>query len=266
MTTGEKLTRLRRERGWTQEQLASILDVSRQSVSKWESDLSYPETEKLIRLANLYNCSMDYLLRDVPEGEAPAPEQASRREDSGKRVSLSIDFNSISFERKSKRTIRGLPLWHVNLGFGCRARGVFALGFVAEGVVSVGLLSLGVVSLGLLSLGLLAWGVLALGLVAGGSFALGVIAMGAVCVGVVSIGAVATGLFAAGAKATGVYFAIGDHASALIAVGKTIAQGTLYRKLGFDLSPGEVSEIKTLLAANTPAILGWARWLIGLFL
>ena len=64
MTLGEKLSKLRKEYNYTQEQLADILRVSRQSVSKWESDIAYPETEKLIELGKLFECSMDYLLKD----------------------------------------------------------------------------------------------------------------------------------------------------------------------------------------------------------
>lgn len=62
MTTGEKLTILRKEKNITQEQLAEILDVSRQSVSKWETDASFPETDKLIQLSRLFACSIDFLL------------------------------------------------------------------------------------------------------------------------------------------------------------------------------------------------------------
>lgn len=64
MTLGEKLTKLRKEYNYTQEQLADILGISRQSISKWESDIAYPETEKLIELGKLFECSMDYLLRE----------------------------------------------------------------------------------------------------------------------------------------------------------------------------------------------------------
>ena len=64
MTLGEKLSKLRKEYNYTQEQLAEILGVSRQSISKWESDIAYPETEKLIELGKLFECSMDYLLKD----------------------------------------------------------------------------------------------------------------------------------------------------------------------------------------------------------
>ena len=64
MTFGEKLSKLRKEYNYTQEQLADILGVSRQSISKWESDIAYPETDKLIELGKLFDCSMDYLLKE----------------------------------------------------------------------------------------------------------------------------------------------------------------------------------------------------------
>ena len=64
MTLGEKIARQRKESNYTQEQLADILGVSRQSISKWESDIAYPETDKLIELGKLFDCSMDYLLKE----------------------------------------------------------------------------------------------------------------------------------------------------------------------------------------------------------
>ena len=64
MTLGEKIVKQRKELNYTQEQLADILGVSRQSISKWESDIAYPETDKLLELGKLFNCSMDYLLRE----------------------------------------------------------------------------------------------------------------------------------------------------------------------------------------------------------
>jgi transcriptional regulator with XRE-family HTH domain len=68
MTLGEKISKLRKNCNYTQEQLAEILGVSRQSISKWESGISYPETDKLIRMGKLFACSMDYLLNeDVTE-------------------------------------------------------------------------------------------------------------------------------------------------------------------------------------------------------
>lgn len=67
MTVGEKITKLRKEQNLTQEQLAEILKVSRQSVSKWERDDAYPDTEKLIRISKIFDCSLDYLLKDEIE-------------------------------------------------------------------------------------------------------------------------------------------------------------------------------------------------------
>lgn len=64
MTLGEKISKQRKELNYTQEQIAEILGVSRQSISKWESDIAYPETEKLIELGKLFDCSMDYLLKE----------------------------------------------------------------------------------------------------------------------------------------------------------------------------------------------------------
>ena len=64
MTLGEKISKLRKEYNYTQEQLADICGVSRQSISKWESDITYPETEKLIEIGKVFHCSMDYLLKD----------------------------------------------------------------------------------------------------------------------------------------------------------------------------------------------------------
>lgn len=67
MTIGEKITKIRKEQNLTQEQFAELMQVSRQSVSKWELDSVYPDTEKLIRLSKLFGCSLDYLLKDEIE-------------------------------------------------------------------------------------------------------------------------------------------------------------------------------------------------------
>jgi|SRR6056297_293963 len=64
MLFGEKLQSLRRQKGMSQEQLAIQLGVSRQAVSKWELNDSIPDTEKIIRLSDLFNVSTDYILKD----------------------------------------------------------------------------------------------------------------------------------------------------------------------------------------------------------
>lgn len=62
MTTGEKIAALRKEKGITQEALAERLRVARQSVSRWEMDAALPETEKLMKLSRILECSIDFLL------------------------------------------------------------------------------------------------------------------------------------------------------------------------------------------------------------
>lgn len=64
MKLSEKIMLLRKEKGMTQEELASICNVSRQSISKWEADIALPETEKLLILGEAFQVSMDILLKD----------------------------------------------------------------------------------------------------------------------------------------------------------------------------------------------------------
>ncbi len=63
MGFNENLQNLRKIKNMSQEQLAEKLEVSRQSVSKWESGNGYPETEKLITICEIFDCSMDNLLK-----------------------------------------------------------------------------------------------------------------------------------------------------------------------------------------------------------
>ena len=60
----EKIINLRKTNGMTQEELAAICNVSRQSISKWEADIALPETEKLLILGDTFRVSMDILLKD----------------------------------------------------------------------------------------------------------------------------------------------------------------------------------------------------------
>ena len=60
----EKLQKLRKEKNMSQEQLADLLDVSRQSVSKWESGTTYPEMDKLLSLCKIFDVTLDDLTND----------------------------------------------------------------------------------------------------------------------------------------------------------------------------------------------------------
>lgn len=64
MTFGEKLLKLRKEKGLSQETLAEQIGTTRQAVSKWENNQGFPETEKLLQLSNIFETSVDFLLKD----------------------------------------------------------------------------------------------------------------------------------------------------------------------------------------------------------
>lgn len=70
MILADKITDLRKKNGWSQEELASQLGVSRQAVSKWESASSIPDLDKIIKMSNIFEVSTDYLLKDSIEEES----------------------------------------------------------------------------------------------------------------------------------------------------------------------------------------------------
>lgn len=267
MTLGEKIAKQRKEYNYTQEQLAEILGVSRQSISKWESDIAYPETEKLIKIGKLFECSMDYLLKDeITEKTGQHAETAISVLEK-----LHTTIRNQCRERKSGKLICGMPLYHIGrdasgfFAIGLKAKGVFAIGLRARGILSLGLLSCGVISIGLLSIGLIALGALALGLLSVGSIAFGSFAVGAISIGILSFGALSIGCFSSGALAIGHYIAVGDHARAAIAIGDTEAAGTVYQHL--TTIPGvDISYVKAWLNANVPPVLSWANAIFQFFL
>lgn len=228
MTTGEKITYERKKLGLTQQQFADELGVTRQAVSRWESDLAFPETDTLIKMSKMFNCTTDYLLK-YDSGENEKGEQG------GTERRFTVDPFKWSYEYKSERQIFGMPLVHINIGLGRKAHGFFSVGLISSGVFSAGILSAGVFSFGCLSLGLLslgafslgglALGAVALGLLAFGGVALGLIVFGGLALGLFSFGGCSVGLFAVGGYADGVYVAVGDTAYARIAFGETTARG-----------------------------------------
>lgn len=68
MSFSENLRQIRKEKNLSQEDLAELLDVSRQAVSKWEQENGYPETEKLMQIAQKLDVSLDSLLLDRKQG------------------------------------------------------------------------------------------------------------------------------------------------------------------------------------------------------
>ena len=125
MIFADKLIQLRKKNGWSQEDLANEIGVSRQSVSKWESAQSVPDLNKVLKLSKIFNVSTDYLLKDEieePDEKKPEPVPAAEEkpvdEDA---VTLSIGEVTDYFKRTNRTTIlksaafAGLIIWPVSI-------------------------------------------------------------------------------------------------------------------------------------------------------
>ena len=90
MILADKIMEERKKNGWSQEELAEKLGVSRQAVSKWESAGSIPDLQKVIQLATVFGVSTDYLLRDelTPEQNTPNIYPESERNETLRKVSM----------------------------------------------------------------------------------------------------------------------------------------------------------------------------------
>lgn len=83
MIFADKLSILRKKSGWSQEDLAELMNVSRQAVSKWEGAQSIPDLEKMVKLSELFGVSTDFLLKDEIEETND--------------INLSIDIDKIKY-------------------------------------------------------------------------------------------------------------------------------------------------------------------------
>ena len=252
MTLGEKIYTLRTERGMSQEAFGEMLGVSRQSVSKWETDQSVPELDKIVAISNVFTVSTDYLLKETAQRQS-LPE---------------MQRPVFHYEYRSRKTIKGVPLVHVN--FGLRpvcAKGIIAIGNIATGVVAIGIAGVGVIALAPVAVGLLlALGALTVGGMAWGSLAIGIIAGGAVSFGIFSMGGLAVGQFSFGAMALGQQVAIGDVAYGNIALGFSEAHGTIFEEIraadgSFDRQ-AMLAAIDANVAGYWNIFAGWMKWLI----
>lgn len=72
MILADKIIELRKKEGWSQEELAEKLSVTRQSVSKWEGAQSIPDLDKVVQMSRLFGVTTDYLLKDELEESQPA--------------------------------------------------------------------------------------------------------------------------------------------------------------------------------------------------
>ena len=97
MILADKIIRLRKRNGWSQEDLAEKMNVSRQAVSKWESAQTVPDLEKILMLGDLFGVTTDYLLKDEIESE----EFSSGGEDSAVRRLTLAETNEYLALRKT---------------------------------------------------------------------------------------------------------------------------------------------------------------------
>ena len=213
MDFSEKLITLRKQAGLSQEQLADRLGVTRQSVSKWESGAAFPELVKIISLSEMFDVSVDYLVKDDME----EPEQAGEMGTDTARLEQKVDdltryVKGSFYAYDSQTRIFGLPLVSIRVGFVRRQQ--MSWENVAKGILAIGNAAIGVVSLGLVSVGLLSFGCIALGLLALGVIAMGALSLGVVALGLLSFGVCAMGLYAGGVCAVGSKIAVGVAAAA----------------------------------------------------
>lgn len=96
MNIADRLKELRKKAGYSQEQLAELLDISRQAVSKWESGQGNPDIENVIRLTEIYGVSADHILLGREENEAskvPEPQENIKKErnpETGKTIRIVV--------------------------------------------------------------------------------------------------------------------------------------------------------------------------------
>ena len=90
MSFGETLQKLRKQKGWSQEELAERLELTRQTVSKWELEQSTPDLDYIVALSDLFQVSTDYLIK----GEEHAAKQETAPTENAKTTSRTSDMKS----------------------------------------------------------------------------------------------------------------------------------------------------------------------------
>ena len=88
MTFAEKLTQLRKRESYTQEELADILQVSRQAISRWEMGTAIPDSSNLLQISKLFKVSADYLLNDDYESDDDLPKVKEVKNDNVNQIMM----------------------------------------------------------------------------------------------------------------------------------------------------------------------------------
>lgn len=108
MKLSDKIIFLRKQKGWSQEELAAQMDVSRQSVSKWESGASVPDIDKILLLSQIFGTTTDFLLKDAKEPSAPQEDfkiDSIKKEVPKQRVTKQEAENFLALRKSSSQKI-----------------------------------------------------------------------------------------------------------------------------------------------------------------
>jgi transcriptional regulator with XRE-family HTH domain len=260
MDFNDRLMELRKSRGWSQEELGDKLEVTRQTVSKWELGQTTPEMNKLAALSELFHISLDELISGKEQNTGY--EQNSGY---GQRTEKEVIYieQRRHYEYKSKRTVKGLPLVHINVGYGMyHARGILAIGNIATGLVAIGAISAGLISLGAVSVGLLALAALSVGILSLGAVAVGGFAVGGIAVGYLALGGLAVGTYSIGGCALAEKIALGGYASGHIAAGESVKGTVEFLTKNHKFSDINGTELKQAILDKYPDT--W-KWIVDLF-
>lgn len=111
MKFNEKLLKLRKEKGLSQEELGMEMEVSRQTVSKWESGQSYPDFTRLVMLSDFFDMTLDELVKDIDVQEVREASLTNEKIDSIYRVSQNVD--SILQNKTLKSILKGIKWFMV---------------------------------------------------------------------------------------------------------------------------------------------------------
>ena len=115
MKFNNKLYELRKQKGFSQEELANRLNVSRQTVSKWEVGDSTPDMEKLVAMSDLFGISLDELVLDKSPEPAPAPVVQSAKSELYSEIKTDIKEKVLT-DKNKKKVRKGLLVTGIVLG------------------------------------------------------------------------------------------------------------------------------------------------------
>ena len=136
MKLPDKIIKLRKENGWSQEDLAEKLNVSRQAISRWENGTALPDALNVLQISKLFNVTTDYLLNDDYESDSDIPLVRTATQETEdlflKKKKLHL-ISAVAFSIATLFWLIGVVNYvgYIQLAFFC-----FALGFCAVNAVA----------------------------------------------------------------------------------------------------------------------------------